>query len=283
MSAAPAMPGLEVERDPSRDEMARFLSADRLACAYALADLDPENVSGARWWLARRGEAHVAAALTMIDLSFRPLFLAGDAAGASLLLRAAVREPRVIVAAPPEHRPAVEEVYRLERVDRMLRMTVDASTFRPSTGAPAVHLGASHLDDVIDLYGMASRTYFTRRRLEREIYFGVYEGSTLVSAAGTHVRSTEFGLAAVGNVLTRPTFRSRGLATAATAAVTEACFERHRDVVLNVREDNHPAIAVYRRLGYEVHRSFIESVGYRRAGWERVVQNILKGTEREKR
>lgn len=282
MSAAPAMPGLEIDRDPSREELARFLSQDRLASAYALADLDVENISGARWWLARRGETAVAAALTMIDLSFRPLFLAGDATGASLLLRGAVREPRVIVAAPPEHRPAIEEVYRLERVDRMLRMTVDASTFRPSGAARAVRLDESRLDEVIDLYGLASRTYFTPRRLEREIYFGVYDGPTLAAAAGTHVRSTEFGLAAVGNVLTRPAYRNRGLATVATSAVTEACFERHRDVVLNVREDNHPAIAVYRRLGYGVHRPFIESVGYRRAGWERVVQNILKGSEKER-
>ncbi len=280
MSAAPALPGLEVDRVASRDELARFLSTDRLFCAYALADLDEENISGARWWLARSGGAPVAAALAMLDLSFRPLFLDGEAQGAALLLRQAVREPRVIVAAPPDHRPVIEEVYRLERVDRMLRLAVDARSFRPSEPVRPVRLRASALDDVIDLYGPASRTYFTPRRLEREIYYGVFEGDVLVAAAGTHVRSTEFGIAAVGNVLTRPRYRNRGLATACSSAVTTACLDEQRDVVLNVREDNDPAIAVYRRLGYRVHRSFIESVGYRRAGWERVVQNILKGNER---
>ena len=277
MSAAPALPDLDVDRDASRESLARFFSEDRIFCAYALADLDAANISGARWWLARSGGVPVAAALTMIDLSFRPLFLAGDVQGTTLLLRQAVREPRVIVAAPPEHRPPIEEVYRLERVDRMLRMTVDASAFRPAELVDTVRLDGSHLDAMIDMYGMASRTYFTPRRLEREIYYGVYEGDALVSAAGTHVRSAEFGLAAVGNVLTRTSHRNRGLARAVTAAVTAACFEQHRDVVLNVREDNHPAIAVYRRLGYRVHRPFMESVGYRRAGWERMVQNILKG------
>ena len=91
-------------------------------------------------------------------------------------------------------------------------------------------------------------------------------------------RSKPFGLAAVGNVLTRAPYRNRGYGTACTAAVTVAAMTEHRDVVLNVREDNDPAIAVYRRLGFRVHRPFIESVGYRRVGLRRVVQNIFKGS-----
>jgi RimJ/RimL family protein N-acetyltransferase len=280
VSAAPALPGLEIDRAATREELARFLSEDRVQSAYGLADLDSANIAGARWWLARRDEQPVACAVTMIDLSFRPLLLAGDVQGVALLLRQAVREPRVIVAAPPQHRPVIEEVYRLERVDRMLRMAVDAASFRANEPYRATRLSAADVDAVIDLYGLASRTYFTPRRLEREIYFGILENGSLVSAAGTHVRSTEFGVAAVGNVLTRPAYRNRGLARACTSAVTTACLREHRDVVLNVREDNHSAIAVYRRLGFRVHQPFIESVGYRRAGWERVMQNLLKGNDR---
>lgn len=280
MSAAPALPVLEVDGKASRTELASFLAEDRLAAAYALADLDSENVSGARWWLARRGGAVVAAALTMVDLTFRPLFLAGESEGVALLLRTAVHEPRVVVAARPEHRGGIEEAYRLERVDRMLRMAVDRRAFRRAEMVRTWRLDAAHLDAVIDLYGMASRTYFTPRRLERQLYYGVYEDGVLVSAAGTHVRSDQFGIAAVGNVLTRPSRRNHGLATACTSAVTAACLAEHGDVVLNVREDNDPAIAIYRRLGYRVHRPFIESVGYRKAGWERAVQNILRGNDR---
>jgi RimJ/RimL family protein N-acetyltransferase len=277
MSAAPAMPGLDVDRGASRDDLARFLSEDRLFAAYALADLDEANVSGARWWVARRGEAPVAAALAMVDLSFRPLFLCGEAQGAAALLRQAVREPRVIVAAPPEHRPAIEEVYRLERVDRMLRMVVDTKRLRRVRLEGAVRLRPEHLDAVIDLYGLASRSYFTPRRIEREVYYGIFENDALVAAAGTHVRSTEFGLAAIGNVLTRVAYRNRGYATVCTAAVAEACLGDHPDIVLNVREDNEPAIAVYRRLGFRVHRPFIESVGYRRVGLRSVVKSLFKG------
>src|SRR5207244_8775899 len=104
-----------------------------------------------------------------------------------------------------------------------------------------------------------------------ELYFGVYSGRQLVAAAGTHVRSAATGIAAVGNVLTRLAYRNRGMATSVTSAVTEASLEMHRDVVLNVRQDNAPAINVYRRLGYHVRGPFIEGPAVRRSAWDRIL------------
>jgi predicted GNAT family acetyltransferase len=110
--------------------------------------------------------------------------------------------------------------------------------------------------------------------MKREIYFGVYQADMLVSAAGTHVRSTKSGIAAVGNVLTRLAYRGRGMARSCTSAVTETALEQHRDVVLNVREDNAPAISVYERLGYQTHGQFIEGPAVRRPGWERLFGSL---------
>src|SRR2546430_1251835 len=89
-------------------------------------------------------------------------------------------------------------------------------------------------DRLMAAYGHAARTSFTPERIRREIYFGIYQGPTLVAAAGTHVRSQRSGIAAVGNVLTRLAYRDRGMATSCTSAVTEAALEEHPDVVLNV-------------------------------------------------
>jgi len=278
MTAAPLLPEIKVEAGSPDDQAREFLERDRLMAAYALADIDQPEIEGTRWWVARRDGEIAAVALVVEGLPFRPCFAAGDTDALAAIFRDAIREPRVLLAIPPRCRPAIEATYRFERVDRMKRMAVDVARFRPRVTERVVRLGPEDLDAVIDLYGHASRTYFTPDRLRREIYFGIYVGGTLVSGAGTHVRSTRAGIAAVGNVLTRLAFRGRGMATSCTSAVTEAALEEHRDVVLNVREDNEPAISVYQRLGYRTHGPFLEGPAIRRAGWER-----LFGALKEKR
>ena len=272
MTAAPLLPQIRIDERASAAETRAFLERDRLMAAYALADLDPESGDRARWWLARREGEAVACVLLVEMLPFRPCFATGDSEALSEIFREGIKEPRIIIAAPVPARLAIESVYRFDRCERMQRMAVDVRSFRPRVSHTVVRLGPERVEDVVELYGNASRTYFTPRRLAREIYFGVYMGPTLVAAAGTHVRSSEFGIAAVGNVLTRLAYRDRGLATTCTSAVTEAAFEQHRDVVLNVRHDNGPAIAVYLRLGYRTHAPFIEGPAVRRAAWDRLTR-----------
>lgn len=272
MTAAPLLPQIQIDERAPVADMRAFLERDRLMAAYALADLDPQSGDRARWWLARREGEPVACVLVVEMLPFRPCFATGDSEALAEIFREAIKEPRIIVAAPIPARLAIESVYRFDRCDRMQRMAVDLGTFRPRVAHTAVRLGPEHLDAVLDLYGNASRPYFTTQRLAREIYFGVYAGRSLVAAAGTHVRSTELGIAAVGNVLTRLAYRGRGLATTCTSAVTEAALEQHVDVVLNVRHDNGPAVAVYTRLGYRTHAPFIEGPAVRRAAWDKLAK-----------
>jgi hypothetical protein len=271
MTAAPLLPEVRLEERPSAESARAFFQRDRLMAAYALADIDAAEVEKARWWTATRGSEVVACALVVEALPFRPCYASGESEALVSIFRDGIREPRIVVATPPAGRLAVESVYRFERVEKMHRMAVSVSTFRPRVTHGVTRLGPEHLDDVIDLYGHASRTYFTEARMEREIYFGVYIARTLVSAAGTHVRSRLSNIAAVGNVLTRLAYRDRGMATSVTSAVTEAALEQHRDVVLNVRQDNAPAIAVYDRLGFHVHGPFIEGPAVRRSAWDRIL------------
>jgi GNAT superfamily N-acetyltransferase len=270
MTAAPLLPEIHVEEQAAPGRVREFFAQDRLLTAYALADLDAADVERARWWTATRDDRVIAAALVVEALAFKPCFASGEAEALAAIFREGVRESRLVVSTPPAGRLAVESAYRFERVDRMHRMAVDVASFQPRVAHTITRLGPDELEDVIDLYGHASRTYFTPDRMARELYFGIYAGTTLVSAAGTHVRSKRAGLAAVGNVLTRVAYRDRGMATSVTSAVTTAALEEHADVVLNVRQDNSPAIAVYERLGYRVHAPFIEGPAVRRSALDRI-------------
>jgi hypothetical protein len=274
MTAAPLLPEIQISEQSPAERVREFFLRDRLLAAYALADLDAADVERARWWTASRGDTIVAAALVVEALPFRPCFATGETEALMAIFREAMRESRLVVSTPPAGRIAVEAAYRFERVDRMERMAVDIREFRPRVTHTVTRLGPEELEDVIDLYGHASRSYFTPDRLRREIYFGIYSGQSLVSAAGTHVRSTRSGVAAVGNVLTRLAYRDRGMATSVTSAVTSAALEEHQDVVLNVRQDNEPAIAVYTRLGYHRHAQFIEGPAIRRGAFDRLLGRI---------
>ena len=274
MTAAPSLPEIKIDAHASAAEARAFLERDRLMAAYALADIDQPEVEGARWWIARRDGDIAAVVLVVEGLPFRPCFATGASEGLAAIFREAIREPRVLLATPPRSRGAIEMTYRFERVDHMRRMYVNIQRFRPHINHEVRRLRGDDLDAVIDFYGHASRTYFTPARMEREIYFGVFVGEALVAAAGTHVRSTKSGLAAVGNVLTRLAYRGRGMARSCTSAVTETALEQHREVVLNVREDNAPAISVYERLGYLTHGQFIEGPAVRRPGWERLFGSL---------
>ena len=169
MTAAPLMPEIDLDPHAPAEDVRAFFERDRFIAAYALADLDPENVDQSRWWVARRGDDVVAAALLVEVLPFRPCFAMGDSQALAELFRSGMTEPRLILATPPNGRLPIEASYRFERIDVMHRMVVDLKRFQPRVSHPITRLTVDELEDVIDLYGNASRTYFTPERMRREM------------------------------------------------------------------------------------------------------------------
>ena len=80
---------------------------------------------------------------------------------------------------------------------------------------------------------------------------GVWEGSQLVAAAGTLAMSATSKLCHIGNFLTRPDCRGRGLARIAGSALLGALSRRGIETfMLGVEDDNEAAWRVYEQLGF---------------------------------
>jgi ribosomal protein S18 acetylase RimI-like enzyme len=126
--------------------------------------------------------------------------------------------------------------------------------------APADLLGPADLDEVAAFYERAyPGTWFVPRMLETGRYVGIREHGVLACVAGVHVHSPAWKVAALGNVATLPGLRGQGFATRACGALCRLLLADGVDTIaLNVRADNAPAIAAYRRLGFESAGEYVE-------------------------
>jgi ribosomal protein S18 acetylase RimI-like enzyme len=265
-----------------RAMLRRFLEADRLYSAYALCDLDDREFHRTRWGVALVDGQPIAVVLQYAGYSPQPLFAMGEPAGVEAVL-ADVIKPRVAyVTARSEHLAAIATRYRVEEGPPMVRMWVDQEHFRPFP-AEVRRLLPVEIGDLNRLYQLSLASSLPARAIGDGLYYGMRVGGRLVSAAGTHVISPTARLAAVGNVMTHAEFRGRGYATAATGAVTADLLRFCDQVVLNVRADNPPALAAYRRLGYQVSVTFEERLIHRSelpwSGWTGAVRRMFARKE----
>jgi GNAT superfamily N-acetyltransferase len=269
-------PGRRLEVRGTRDRalLHGFLQRDRLFAAYAIADLDDAEFARTRWGLAFEDEAPIAVVMEYRGLSPQPLFAMGDQGGVAAILRDVIRTRVAYLASKPDLAPALAELYRLEAPASMVRMSVDRATFRPVIG-DAVRLDAGDTRHLNRLYELGLTSWLPPESVSGGVYYGVRRGTRLIAAAGTHVVSERYGLAAVGNVYTQRDYRGQGLAKVVTSAVTAELLRSVEEVVLNVRADNPPALAAYRALGFREHTRFEERLVRRRSSlWDSIVAPI---------
>ena len=239
-----------------------FLEQDRLYAAYAICDLEEREISRTRWGLAWDRDAPVALVLEYSGPTPQPLFVMGRLDGIGVVLRDLIRPRVAFVAAPAAVMPAVATAYRVDPGPSMVRMWVDRERFRPYP-ATVQRLLPVEIGDLNRLYQLGFASWLPASTIADGVYYGLRVNGHLVAAAGTHVISRTARLAVVGNVLTHVDFRGRGFATAVTGAVTAELLRSCDQVVLNVRADNPPALAAYRRLGYAEHVRFEERLVHR--------------------
>jgi RimJ/RimL family protein N-acetyltransferase len=259
-----------------------FLETDRLFSAYALCDLDDREFIRTRWGVALVGGEPIAVVLQYAGYSPQPVFVMGDNDGVEAILANVIRPRTAYVATRRENLSALATNYRVEPGGKMVRMWVDAANFQPYK-SDVQRLLPVDISELNRLYQLGFASWLPASAISDGLYYGVRANGRLVSAAGTHVISPAARLAVVGNVMTHTDFRGRGYATAVTGAVTAELLKICDQVVLNVRADNPPALAAYRRLGYQAYVSFEERLVHRSelpwSGWTGTLRRLLSRKE----
>ena len=266
-----------------------ILSQDPVWAAYAIADLRPDLARYCRWMV---GPDASGLALLFTGLEPPILLSAGTPDGVAAALNDAELPDEVFLSIRTSHLPAVRRHYpRIDRHD-MLRMALAPVQNVPAPSMPAVPLSIADEHRLQTLYrhgGEFAPDAFTPSQLNDGYFFGIEdEGGALAAAGGTHIafrsdgphsgnlqeshpqkadaidRILSHGVAAIGNIYTRPDFRGRGYGKAVTARITQALqADDYGLIVLNVSKQNLVARSIYEKLGFVTHCLFVEGCARR--------------------
>lgn len=278
-------------RDRNKTECAvgDILSQDPVWAAYAIADLRPDLAGFCRWLVAPD-----ASALALLFTGLEPpiLLTTGTSEGVALALNETELPQEVFLSVLPSHLPAVQQQYpRIERQD-MLRMALAPGQQVSEESIPTVPLSVADENRLQALYshgGGFAPDAFTAGQLHDGYFFGIEDKQGgLAAAGGTHIayrseytsslesqekdlrktssidRILSKGVAAIGNIYTRPDCRGRGYGTAVSARIVSTLqADGYGLIVLNVSKHNLVAQSIYEKLGFVTYFRFIEGCASR--------------------
>jgi ribosomal protein S18 acetylase RimI-like enzyme len=236
-----------------KSEIRTHLRRDPVWSVYALGDLEPPMFPKTLWFAPDLS-------LVVQDYGTAILFAMGPGS---------VREALASVAGPVHlqlQRDALDEVARHAAVSsaRLMWRMRWAGGHLASPATVTTRLGASDVPALQALYADGapsgeSPDFFFPSMVADGVFHGIYEGTVLVAAAGTHLLARHEGAAAIGNIYTRRDRRGRGLGRAVTSAVL-GDLSGVETIGLNVRVDNDRALRLYESLGFVRHCQFYEAL-----------------------
>jgi predicted GNAT family acetyltransferase len=129
-------------------------------------------------------------------------------------------------------------------------MTECTASQRPG---PEVEIALMTDDDIPEMVALAELTKpgpFTPRTPELGTFWGIKLEGRLAAMAGTRLNLE--GFTEVSGICTHPDFRGHGFASALSRQVAAEIRSSGDVPFLHAYADNHGAIALYRKLGYEI-------------------------------
>lgn len=247
-----------------RASIGRFLERADVENAYQLGYLDDDYREYCSWFGAEDPTLQTVV-LVYSGLSRPGIFTAGNPAGVKPLFKHfADRLPRIATGHIARHHlEHTTSLYDSGEMRLMARMGLNRSSLRAEAivaGDVEVEL-LQHRDTaaIMKLYSHWRDNFFEPYQLESGLYFGVRdEEGGLACIGGVHNVSEEFDIAAIGNLVTHPDHRGKGLARAVTSRLLTSVFERVGKVTLDVESGNTPAMRLYQHFGFAPAAEFWE-------------------------
>lgn len=250
--------------DAAYDEVYAILSQDPVWNCFALADLEPPLRDYSQFALAFQDESTERAICLILrhPIIGEVLSPFGSKQGVAAILKQVSLPERPLIQAQELHMPLLERYYQPETTwKRMWRMAITSPSWHPQeivSPQSVKQLTVSDLPALMNLYMHYPESGFSADLFPQGLYFGAYAGERIIAAGGTHALVPRHRIAVLGNILTAPEARGQGYATAITTALVATLFDQQFSlVVLNVFEDNSPAIRVYQRLGFRTHHELL--------------------------
>jgi GNAT superfamily N-acetyltransferase len=135
-----------------------------------------------------------------------------------------------------------------ESLEIEYQMVVEPETLRPAESPLVRRLRAEDLPAMGELAALGGLVAWRPEVFGHGPAFGAFEGGRLVAMAATHFATAD--VIEIGNIVTHPDYRRRGLGSACTSALAQACFSLADRVYLMVMAENDAAFEAYRALGF---------------------------------
>ena len=254
---------MKVECLRDKNEIEAFLRKNVYLHIYSIGDLDDFFWQNTLWYALKKVDEIHALALLYTGLPLPTLHALSEQASPmrELLRSISHRLPgRFHAHLSPGVGEAFKGRYEMQSCEKHHKMALNNKHLPGRIDcSQVVRLTENDLGQMLQLYEEAyPSNWFDSRMLQTEQYFGIKIENRLVSAAGIHVYSEKYRVAALGNVVTHPDYRGKGFGTSVTARLCQSLSENVNHIGLNVKADNTIAIALYEKLGFGIITPYYE-------------------------
>ena len=140
--------------------------------------------------------------------------------------------------------------WQLEHEIRGLQFVFDTDHPIAKPSFQPVALQDEHVNQMVELAKLTKPGPFGQRTIAFGHYFGIFEGDQLIAMAGQRLHVHQYS--EISAVCTHPEHLGKGYAAALMLHQLDLILSHGQIPILHVREDNHRAITLYERLGFQL-------------------------------